>query len=85
MKSERTAGNRARKIMRRFDAMALYHALDARRAARDLTWTQVAAETGVSTTTLRRTQQGGRLEVDGVLAMVGWLDQPVEAFVRVVE
>lgn len=68
--------------MRRFDTAGLYRALDAQRAARALTWTQVAAETGVSASTLRRTRLGGRLEVDGMLAMVGWLGQPAEAFVR---
>jgi transcriptional regulator with XRE-family HTH domain len=68
--------------MRRFDAAELYRALDAQRAARGLSWTQVAAETGVSVSTLRGTQRGGRIEVDGMLAMVGWLGQPVESFVR---
>lgn len=68
--------------MRRFDAVALYRALDAKRTARGLTWAQVAAETGVSVTTLRGTQRGGRLEVDGMLAMVAWVGLPVEAFVH---
>ena len=40
---------------------------------------------GVAAATLRRTKQGGRLEVDGMLAMVGWLQQPVERFVREAE
>jgi len=66
----------------RFDAKALYAALDAQRAARGMTWTQVAAETGVAATTITRTRAGGRLEVDGMLAMVRWLDVPVETFVR---
>lgn len=68
--------------MPRFDSAALYRALDAQRTARRLTWAQVAAETGVSASTLRATQKGGRLEVDGMLAMVAWVGQPVEAFVR---
>ncbi len=67
--------------MRRFDAAALYDALNARREALAMTWTQVAAATGVSVSTLRGTQRGGRLEVDGVLAMVGWLGRSVESFV----
>ena len=70
--------------MRRFDAKALYAALIAQRAARHMTWAQVAAETGVSSATLRRAQRGGRMEVDGMLAMVSWLGRPVEAFVRAV-
>ncbi len=68
--------------MRRFDTGALYEALNAQRASRNLTWEQVGYATGVSPSTLRGTQRGGRLEVDGMLAMVSWLGQPVEAFVR---
>ena len=68
--------------MVRFDAKALHAALDAQRAARGLTWTQVAAATGVSAGTIARTRAGGRLEVDGMLAMVRWLGVPIETFVR---
>jgi len=68
--------------MIRFDARALHARLDAQRVARGLTWRQVSAETGVSAATMQRTQQGGRLEVDGMLAMVRWLGAAVEDFVR---
>jgi transcriptional regulator with XRE-family HTH domain len=68
--------------MIRFDSKALYAALDAKRSARGMTWTQVAAATGVSAATITRTRAGGRLEVDGMLAMVRWLGVPVETFVR---
>ena len=68
--------------MRRFDAAALFAAMDRQRVQRRLTWNQVAREIGVSAATVKRTQQGGRLEVDGMLAMVGWLGVPVEDFVR---
>lgn len=68
--------------MRRFDAHVLFAALDAQRRARNMTWTAVASEIGVSASTLRRTERGGRMEVDGMLAMVRWLGQPAEAFVR---
>jgi transcriptional regulator with XRE-family HTH domain len=68
--------------MVRFDSKALYAALDAQRGARGMTWIQVAAATGVSATTITRTRAGGRLEVDGMLAMVRWLGVPVETFVR---
>ena len=69
--------------MRRFDTKALHHALDTQRRQRGLSWNAVALETGVSAATLRRTKQGGRLGVDGMLAMVDWLDETVETFVRV--
>jgi hypothetical protein len=68
--------------MIRFDTQALYDALEAQRTARSLTWTDVARETGVSTSTLTGTRRGGRLEVDGVLAMVRWLGRDVESFAR---
>ena len=68
--------------MKRFDARALYAALDKRRGECGLTWAQVASEVGVNSATIQRTRTGGRMEVDGMLAMVSWLGLPVEAFVR---
>jgi transcriptional regulator with XRE-family HTH domain len=68
--------------MRRFDAPALFEALDRQRALRGLTWDQVGREIGVSSATIKRTQRGGRMEVDGMLTMVAWLGVPVETFVR---
>jgi len=67
--------------MVRFDSKALYAALNAQRGKRGMTWAQVAAATGVSAATITRTRAGGRLEVDGMLAMVRWLGVPVETFV----
>jgi len=64
----------------RFDAQALFAALDTRREERGLTWNQVAAEIGVAEATIKRTRLGGRMEVDGMLAMVKWLGVPVETF-----
>ena len=66
----------------RFDCKALYEKLDQQRLAQGLSWQDVARATGVSAATLTRTRQGGRLEVDGMLAMVAWLGLPVEHFVR---
>jgi len=68
--------------MKRFDAQALYRALDEQRRTRGLSWREAADEIGVSVSTILRTQQGGRMEVDGMLAMVEWLGVPVETFVR---
>ena len=67
----------------RFDARALYAALDAQRSSRGMSWRQVASEVGVSPSTLTRTKEGGRLEVDGMLDMVRWLGRTVESFTRV--
>lgn len=68
--------------MLRFDPEALYRALDEQRVARGMSWKQVAAELGVSVATLTRTRLGGRMEVDGVLAMVSWLGRTIESFTR---
>ena len=68
--------------MKRFDAKALYAALDRKRQEQGLTWQQVGKAIGVSPSTLTRTRDGSRLEVDGMLAMVAWLGRPVEDFVR---
>jgi len=68
--------------VKRFDTHALYQALDKQRCARGLSWRDVAIEIGVSPATISRTRQGGRMEVDGMLAMVAWLGVPVETFVH---
>ena len=62
--------------------MAWYQALDRQRRERGRSWRQVAAEIGVSATTVSRTRAGTRLEVDGMLALVRWLGVPVETFTR---
>jgi transcriptional regulator with XRE-family HTH domain len=67
--------------VKRFDSKALYAELDAERERRNLSWREVALEIGVSVSTITRTQNGGRMEVDGMLAMVAWLNLPVETFV----
>jgi transcriptional regulator with XRE-family HTH domain len=64
----------------RFNAAALYKALDQERRNRGMNWTQVAEEIGVSVSTITRTRLGGRMEVDGMLAMVRWLGRTVESF-----
>ena len=69
-------------IVLRFDTQTLYSALDAQRRARGMTWQQVAHEVGISAGTITRTREGGRLEVDGMLAMVSWLGASVDAFTR---
>lgn len=78
-----TRGMKAEGIWR-FDASALYTALDTQRQARGMSWQQVAAEVGVSVSTLTRTRLGGRMEADGMLAMVRWLGRTAESFTRVV-
>ena len=68
--------------MKRFDANALYQALDKERSNRGITWKEISDEIHVSVTTIKRTKLGGRMEVDGMIAMVDWLGVPVETFIR---
>ena len=68
--------------MKRFNAKALYQAMDQQREERGMTWADISREIGISASTITRTKQGGRMEVDGMLAMVHWLGETVETFVH---
>ena len=65
-----------------FDADAFYGALDAERQARKMNWKQVAAESGVSASTLTRMAQGKRPDVDGLAALAAWSGLVADSFVR---
>ncbi|GII96854.1 helix-turn-helix domain-containing protein [Sinosporangium siamense] len=65
-----------------FDAEAFYAALDAARLGRQLNWKQVAAESGVSASTLTRMAQGKRPDVDGLAALAAWSGLNTNDFVR---
>ena len=65
-----------------FDSNALYEALDATRQARNLNWKQVAAQSGVSASTLTRMAQGKRPDVDGLAALASWSGLRTDDFVR---
>jgi transcriptional regulator with XRE-family HTH domain len=65
-----------------FDSDGFYAALDAVRRARDLNWKQVAAESGVSASTLTRMAQGRRPDVDGLAALVAWSGLDADDYVR---
>jgi len=56
-----------------FDLHALGKALDARRAVLGRSWSQVAAELGVSVPTLRQLGNRPTAEGDGVLRILAWL------------
>lgn len=66
----------------RFDSDGFYEALDATRQARKLHWKQVAAQSGVSASTLTRMAQGKRPDVDGLAALVSWSGLRSDDFVR---
>ncbi|WP_422935810.1 helix-turn-helix domain-containing protein [Sinomonas sp. P47F7] len=65
-----------------FDAEAFYEALDSVRVARTLNWKQVAAESGVSASTLTRMAQGRRPDVDGLAALAAWSGLRADDYVR---
>jgi transcriptional regulator with XRE-family HTH domain len=64
-----------------FDFEDLYNALDNRRTSKGKSWEDVAVETGVAAATLKRTRQGGKMETDGILAMVRWLGETPEGYI----
>lgn len=67
----------------RFDARAIYRALDVRRNERGMTWAQVAAATGSgSASALTRLRDGGRIMFPGAMRMFGWLGEPAVRFTR---
>jgi transcriptional regulator with XRE-family HTH domain len=70
----------------RFDTLALSAALEATRAARGLTWREVAVESGVgSAAALTRLRAGGRVMFPGVMRVLAWVGAPAARFVRAVE
>lgn len=56
----------------RFENESFFRALDATRQSRQLNWREVAAQAGVSASTLTRMAQGKRPDVDSLAALVTW-------------
>ncbi len=65
-----------------FDAEAFYAALDSQRQSKRLTWKKVAAEAGVSASTLTRMAQGKRPDVDSMAALLTWSGLKADCFVK---
>lgn len=65
-----------------FDSDAFYEAVDAVRQARRSNWKRVAAESGVSASTLTRMAQGKRPDVDGLAALASWSGLAADDYVR---
>jgi len=65
-----------------FDTEGFFAALDAVREAKKLTWKDVAADSGVSASTLTRMAQGKRPDVDGLAALLSWSGLKAEEFLR---
>jgi hypothetical protein len=68
----------------RFDTKKIFAELEAKRAGRGITWTQVAREIGgTNAAALTRLSKGGRTSFPGVMRIARWLGRPVASFVRV--
>ena len=66
----------------RFDVAALHAAMDSERRSRRLTWKDVAAESGVSASTLTRLSQGRQPDVNSLAALTAWLGMSADHFMR---
>ena len=55
-----------------FDGEGFYRALETTVAARGVTWKQVAADTGVSASTLTRMGQGRKPDASSLAALAAW-------------
>jgi transcriptional regulator with XRE-family HTH domain len=67
---------------RSFDNETFFAALDSERISRKLHWKAVAAEAGVSASTLTRIGQGRRPDVDSFAALTAWAGLDPERFFR---
>ena len=66
----------------RFDVATLHAAMDSERRSRRLTWKDVAAESGVSASTLTRLSQGRQPDVNSLAALTAWLGMSADHFMR---
>jgi hypothetical protein len=70
-------------MIMRWHTGIIYEALDAQRAARGMTWKQVAGEIGgFNASGLTRLKTPGLVAFPGVMRIFAWLDRPAAAFVR---
>jgi transcriptional regulator with XRE-family HTH domain len=66
----------------RFDSQAFYAALNATRLSRQLTWKDVAAESGVTASTLSRIGAGANPDVNGLASLLKWGGLRAETFIN---
>ncbi|MBY0270334.1 MAG: helix-turn-helix domain-containing protein [Burkholderiales bacterium] len=67
---------------RNFDGFAFYKALESTMLARNLTWKQVATETGVGASTLSRMTQGKLPDATSLASLAAWSGLNPADFVR---
>ncbi|WP_417377273.1 helix-turn-helix domain-containing protein [Gimesia maris] len=66
-----------------FDGEGFFAVLDGHRISRELTWRQVAKESGVSASTLTRMAQGKRPDVDSLASLLAWSGESADSFMVV--
>jgi ribosomal protein L24E len=64
----------------RFNTKKIYAALDAQRSERKMTWVQIGKELGLSGSSLRHLEKGGRTSFPSVMRILGWLGRPASEF-----
>lgn len=64
-----------------FNIEAFYSALNATRLSRQMTWKDVAEESGVAASTLSRIGQGAKPDVNGLAALLSWSNLKAEMFI----
>lgn len=70
----------------RWNAAALFLALDARRVELRMTWAEVARDIGgFSQGMLTNLAKGGRVGFPGVMRLVRWLGRPSAEFMRIAD
>jgi len=65
----------------RFDTRKLHEAIDAERKRREITWQQLARESGAADSHARGLSKGGRTAFPAVTRLTVWLDRPAADFV----
>ncbi|QDV14135.1 helix-turn-helix protein [Rosistilla oblonga] len=66
-----------------FDAEGFFAVLDGHRIQRNVTWRQIAKESGVSPSTLTRMAQGKRPDVDSLVSLLAWSGESADSFMVV--
>jgi transcriptional regulator with XRE-family HTH domain len=65
-----------------FDAKAFHAALDAHRDSKEMSWKEVAEETGVGASTLTRMSQGKCPDANGLAVLLRWSGLKADDFIR---
>ena len=68
-------------MAQRFDTESFFSALNNVRARRELSWREVATQSGIAPSTLSRLSQGKNPDVNGLAALLAWSGLKAEMFI----